>query len=115
MKRLLLAALVLFVVAPPVALPAPRAQTEGECRFLWDAALVARALALERVDGERAQRIIDRVYSTGADARMRVLITAVVAAAQISRSPDAAGFARELAEACLLKGGNMDAILGTSL
>lgn len=115
MKRLLLAVAVLFVIAPPVTRAAPHAKSEGECQFFWDVALTARAMAMEGIRREQAQRVIDRIYNTGADARVRAIVQTIVGAAQMARSDPAGAFARELATACLKQNGNMDAILGASL
>lgn len=117
-----LAALLVFVMTPAGA--APKAGHPGECRWLWDIALTARAAAMEGVPRETVRRVVWRIYGFAPavpaedKTRLRELGNAVVDAAGSAARPQAetAGdFAGELRTMCLDRDGDMDEILGMGL
>ena len=119
MKAVLLWAVVLSLaaIATQPAGAAPRAQSVGEYRWLWDVALTARAQAMEGVPVETTRRVITRIFEIPND-RIGAIVAAVIDAAHgIPWTADeAAGeFARRIGNACVANAGDLDGVLGTRL
>ena len=93
---------------------APRAQGQAECVALWDASLVARALAITGHDIAASNAVIRLIYSWQGDVRIEAIVAAIVQAAQTDTSATAGDFAARVARACIERGGDMDAVLGVS-
>ncbi len=98
----------------PGASAAPHAQDAEECTLAADMAIVARALAEERLDAGRAETVMRRIYDLSASADREELMRAILDAAYREREP-AGKFATRLFGVCLLERGNMDRVLGTPL
>lgn len=113
MRRAVLFAALIFVIAPPVA-PAPKAEPT-ECRGFWDVALVARAHALAKIDRESSLAAMRHIYDFSADPRHVEIAAAIVDAAQRGERERAADFARRLYVACMTRNGDMDSVLGVRL
>lgn len=112
LARLFVVGLLIFGVAE-CAYGVPKAESEKECRFLWDLAITARSMAMENIDVEIGRRVIWRVYNTRGNERLREISNAVVDAAFVLpwQAEDRPGtFAVKLFEACV-KDGDMDRIL----
>jgi hypothetical protein len=117
-------ALILFAVALGFihwsispARAAPKAESEKECRFLWDLALSARSMAMEKIPVETSRRVVWRMYTTRGDERLHEIADAAIDAAHAL--PWAADeipgkFALRLFDACV-NDGDMDSILGSRL
>lgn len=117
MKRTL-AGIVLSVAALSVlaAPPPERAQlSQRGCAIAADMTLVARALAVEKVERERASRIMALVYvsydSVPEAARLRESVLALA----WSRSEKPVDLARIVGEACLRSDGDQGAMFGTRI
>lgn len=104
-----------WAIAPAHA--APKAESEKECRFLWDLALSARGMAMEKIPVETSRRVVWRMYTTRGDERLHEIADAVIDAAHVlpwAADEMAGKFALRLFDACVTDG-NMDRVLGTSL
>ena len=101
--------LALVVALPACAAPATVPES-GECAYLADAAIVARAGAIEGVEAGLQQRIHARIYVIQ-QARVADLIRLIVQQAGQDRR-DVAQYAGAIYRACM--SGNMDSILGVS-
>jgi hypothetical protein len=107
-------ALLLLLAWGSAVFAAPRAENEQECTIAADMAVVARALAEERLEPPRAELIMRRIYDVAPSARGQELLQTIIEAAY--REREAAGeFASKLFVACMATGGNMDEILGVKL
>lgn len=89
---------------------APRAASAQECANFSDIALVARALAEEKVPADTARAAMRRIYDVN-DGRGEKIFLAIVKAAYAAEL-EASAFANLLGETCQAARGNMDAILG---
>lgn len=112
MKKAILFAAVLFVLAPPVALSAPKAQSPQECAMLADLALVARAAAKHQVERATLEAMLPDIYSIGTQDGL-TLAALIVSAAYAAVDVEPSTFAKSLGGICMRSGGDMDAILGT--
>ena len=109
------AILLLFVIAwGSTAFAAPRAENERECTIAADMAVVARALAEERLERPKAELIMRRIYDVSPTARGQEMLKTILQAAYQHREP-AGKFASKLFSVCMQTGGNMDEVLGVSL
>jgi len=106
-------ALVLLLAWGSVASAAPRAENEQECTVAADMAVVARALAEEKLEVPKAELIMRRIY-TISPLRGEELLQTILEAAYRKVEP-AGEFASKLFAACMVTGGDMDAILGVKL
>lgn len=113
MKKAILFAAVLHLVAPPVALSAPRATSPQECAVLADMALVARAAAKHQVERAKLEAMLPDVYAVGTNDG-ETLAALIVSAAYAAVDVEPTTFAKALGGACMRSGGDMDAILGVS-
>ena len=105
--------LVLLLAVGSVAFAAPRAENEQECPVAADMAVVARALAEEKLAAPKAELIMRRIYNIS-PLRGEELLQTIIEAAYRKVEP-AGEFASKLYAACMVTGGNMDAILGVKL
>ena len=137
MKKVVAALFVEGMAAAAAAQAAPRAESAMECGIAADMAVVAHSLAQERIQRERADAIMVRIYDVSESDRGRQLMRDITdaayraseggiaapnagnAAARDSASSGgsaAAGpgqkFAEELFATCMKSGGNMDQMLG---
>ena len=100
---------------------APRAQNRQECAYLWDAALVARALALGGVRHEQAAAVMHQVYGVlnaprdADDERLGEIVRSITNAAQAADTKTASEFAARIGNTCMSRGGDMDSIFGVRL
>ena len=106
-------ALVLLLAWGSVASAAPRAENEQECTVAADMAVVARALAEEKLEVPKAELIMRRIYNIS-PLRGEELLQTILEAAYRKVEP-AGEFASKLFAACMVTGGDMDAILGVKL
>ncbi len=106
-------ALVLLLAWGSVAFAAPRAENEQECTVAADMAIVARALAEEKLAAPKAKLIMRRIYDISPQ-RGEELLQTILEAAYRQRGP-ANEFASKLFTACMVTGGNMDGVLGVTL
>jgi len=106
--------LLLAIAWGSAAIGAPRAENERECTVAADMAVVARALAEERLDQPKAGLIMRRIYDVSPSARGQQLLQTILQAAYRQREP-AGKFASKLFAVCMSTGGNMDEVLGVSL
>jgi hypothetical protein len=106
-------ALVLLLAWGSVAFAAPRAENEQECTVAADMAVVARALAEEKLEAPKAELIMRRIYNISA-LRGEELLQTILEAAYREREP-AGAFASKLFTVCMVTGGNMDGVLGVKL
>ena len=104
---------VLLLAWGSVAFAAPRAENEQECTVAADMAVVARALAEEKLEAPKAELIMRRIYNLS-PSRGEELLQTIIEAAYRKVEP-AGEFASKLYAACMVTGGNMDAILGVKL
>ncbi len=133
MKKLV-AALFAGGLAAAAAHAAPRAESAMECGIAADMAVVAHSLAQERIQRERADAIMVRIYDVSDSDRGRQLMRDItdaayraseggIAAPNLGPARDSAGsggaaaasgqrFAEELFATCMKSGGNMDQLLG---
>lgn len=113
---------------------APRAESAMECGIAADMAIVAHSLAKERIDRQRADAIMVRIYDVSASDRGKELMRDIMDAAYRANdggiaAPAAGGeasassggtaahptgqkFAEDLFATCMKSGGNMDNMLG---
>lgn len=113
MKKAILFAAVLYLLAPPVALPAPKATSPQECAVLADMALVARAAAKHGVERAKLEAMLPDIYTVGTKDG-EIIMGLLAAAAYRAVDIEPAVFAKLLGGGCMRSGGDMDAILGTS-
>ena len=114
-KWLGIAIVLLFALAwGSAAISAPRAENERECTVAADMAVVARALAEERLEPPKAELIMRRIYDVSPSARGQQLLQTILQAAYRQREP-AGKFASKLFTVCMATGGNMDEVLGVRL
>jgi hypothetical protein len=104
----------LLLAWPAAASGAPQARNAQECTLAADMAIVARALAEERLDPGRAETVMRRIYDLSLAADREELMRAILDAAYREREP-AGRFATRLFGVCMLERGNMDRVLGTRL
>ena len=64
-----------------LAYPAPRAESAQECAIAADMAIVARSLAQEKVQQEKAGSIMIRIYDVSESARGKELMKDILDAA----------------------------------
>jgi hypothetical protein len=100
-----------------VTLAAPRAESALECGIAADMAVVARSLAHEQVQPQKANAIMTRIYDVSASKRGQLLMQDILAAAYSRGDSGATAqkFAEDLFAVCMKDGGNMDTILGKRL
>lgn len=114
-KWLGVAIAVLLVIAwSSVAFAAPRAENAQECTIAADMAVVARALAEERVEQPAAEQIMRRIYNVSPSVRGQELMRTILDTAYREQQ-SASAFANKLYLACMVTGGNMDQVLGLKL
>ena len=114
-KWLGIAILVLLTAAwSAVALAAPRAENAQECTIAADMAVVARALAEERVEQPTAEQIMRRIYNVSPSPRGQELMRNILDTAYREQQ-SASSFANKLYLTCMGTGGNMDEVLGVKL
>ena len=114
-KWLGIAILLLLALAwGSAAFGAPRATNERECTIAADMAVVARALAEEKLEPPKAELIMRRIYDVSPSAKGQQLLQTILSAAYRQREP-AGKFASKLFTVCMQTGGNMDEVLGVSL
>jgi hypothetical protein len=106
-------ALLLLLAWGSAAFAAPRAENEQECTVAADMAVVARALAEEKLEAPKAKLIMRRIYDVSPQ-RGEELLQTILEAAYREREP-AGEFATKLFTACMVSGGNMDTVLGVKL
>jgi hypothetical protein len=106
-------ALLLLLAWVSAAFAAPRAENEQECTVAADMAVVARALAEEKLEAPKAKLIMRRIYEVSPQ-RGEELLQTILEAAYREREP-AGEFATKLFTACMVSGGNMDTVLGVKL
>lgn len=112
MKKAILSVAILFVLAPPVALPAPKAGSPQECAVLADMALVARAAAKHQVERAKLEAMLHDIYTVGtADGEIVMGLIASAAYRAIDIEPNV--FAKLLGGGCVRSGGDLDFMLGT--
>lgn len=97
------------------AMAAPKAESERECTIAADMAVVARALAEERLERPKAELIMRRIYDVSPSARGQELLKTILQAAYQQRDVTAGKFATKLFAVCMATGGNMDEVLGVTL
>lgn len=97
-----------------VAFAAPRAENAQECTIAADMAVVARALAEEKVAQPSAESIMRRIYKVTPSPRGEELLRTILDTAYCERTP-AGAFASKLYTTCMVTGGNMDEVLGVNL
>jgi lipopolysaccharide export LptBFGC system permease protein LptF len=115
MKTALLAALaVTGTLQASLAWTAPRAESAQECAIAADMAIVARSLAQERIDPDKANAIMTRVYDVAESERGRALMKDILEAAYKDQRPSQR-FAEQLFSTCMKSAGNMDTVLGSRL
>jgi hypothetical protein len=105
--------LLLLLASGSAAFAAPHAENEQECTVAADMAVVARALAEEKLEAPKAELVMRRIYEVS-PLRGEELLRTILEAAYREREP-AGEFASKLFAACMGTGGNMDAILGVKL
>jgi len=109
----------LALLCTSAAFAAPRAESALECGIAADMAIVAHSLARERIQREKANAIMARIYDVKESERGQALMKDILDAAYVPTA--AAGgttgqtFAEDLYATCMKSGGNMDAVLGRKL
>lgn len=114
MKR---SALLLSLLAlSSAAFAQQRLESAEECGVAADMAIVARSLAEEEVQAQKAATIMERIYGVAESQRGTDLMNDIIAAAY---KKDAAVSGRQFAEqlfmTCLKTGGNLELVLGRRL
>ncbi len=104
----------LFAVWSSAGLAAPRAENAQECTIAADMAVVARALAEERVEQPTAEQIMRRIYNVSPSPRGQELMRTILDTAYRDKQ-SASAFANKLYLTCMVTGGNMDEVLGLKL
>lgn len=113
MKSLL--AVLAGALAVGSAYASPKAESAAECGIAADMAVVARALAQERIERPQAGAIMARIYDVSESTRGRELMRDILDAAYRKDNRNSQKFAEELFAACMKSGGNMDTVLGSRL
>lgn len=114
MKKALLFATLIFLLAPPVARPAPKAASPQECAVIADMALVARAAAKHGVERRTLEAMLHDIYTVqteDGEIVMGLLASAAYRAVDIEPST----FAQMLGRGCMQSGGDLDFMLGTGV
>lgn len=117
MRRVLIAGVMLAAVAfasPPPAAAQERRLNEMGCSIAADMAIVARSLAVEKIEPDQARRIMALVYGNligpaTIELREKVVILAY------GRTESPVELARLVAETCMRTGGDEGAIFGTRI
>jgi len=113
MRKAILFAAVLFVLAPPLALSAPRARSPQECAVFADVALVASAAVKHGMRRATLEAMLADIYTIHDEARagelMRTILDAVFGGAS---GVEPMVFAGTLKHACMESEGDVDSILG---
>lgn len=115
-QRLVIGALVAIIAGILLACyvtsaqAAPRVSSAEECATLADLAITARAMALEELERDKAERLVARIYIADSE-RPRELMRLVLEAAYASKASPLE-FARSFYATCVGNGGNVDGILG---
>ena len=104
-----------FMLYLNVASAAPRAETPVECGMAADMAVVARSLAQEQIQRQKADAIMLKIYDVSQSDRGKQLMQEITDAAYSKPDGTSQNFAQELFAACMKTGGNMDTILGRRL
>ncbi len=110
-------------LALPIALSqaAPRAESAVECGIAADMAVVAHSLALEKIQRQKADAIMVRIYDVSESDRGKELMRDIMDAAYSKHQDSSASaggtassqkFAEDLFATCMKGGGDMDPILG---
>lgn len=107
---LVLVAVAFTVVYVTKAYAAPRVQSGEECQLLADMALVARALAEDKMPRDQADRIMARIYKV---TEHGVAFMNLITAAAYRDEGGAGDFASRFLQTCVNARGNVDSILGT--
>ena len=89
---------------------APRAMNGQECSNFSDIALVARALAEEKVPAKTAEKAMRRVYDVSSERGETIFLRIIKTAYEADAS--ALDFSMLLLRTCVQNGGNMDGVLG---
>lgn len=114
MKKAILFAAVLFVIAPPVALSAPKAASAEECAVLADLALVASAAARHGMQRPTVEAMLADIYTINDEGRAGALAAAILDVVfGGAREVMPRVLAGNLGDACMRNEGDMDSILGT--
>jgi hypothetical protein len=90
---------------------APRAESAMECGIAADMAIVARSLAEEEVQPQKADAVMTRIYDVSQSERGKELMKDILEAAYRSDGPGQA-FAEQVFSTCMKTGGDMNTILG---
>lgn len=115
MKKTILFAAMLFVLAPPpVALSAPKAKSAQECAIFADLALTSSAAARHGMERKALEAMLADMYSINDDKRAGDVVAAVLDAVfGGARGTEPRAFATVLGRACMSTEGDMDSVLGT--
>lgn len=114
MKKTILFAAMLFVLAPPVALSAPKAKSAQECAIFADLALTSSAAARHGMERKALEAMLADMYSINDDKRAGEVVAAVLDAVfGGARGTEPRAFATALGRACMSTEGDMDSVLGT--
>src|SRR5580765_1870291 len=105
---------VIATLQASLAWSAPRAESAQECAIAADMAIVARSLAQESVQRDKASAIMTRVYDVAESQRGKALMTDIIEAAYKDQRPSQR-FAEMLLSTCMKSAGNMDTVLGSRL
>ena len=107
-----LLALAIFMLANafPV-LAAPQMRSEEECNLFADMALVARALAEQKIPEQQSLAVLASVYDSANHPKRVEMALLLNAAASKSKTP-AADFARAFNMVCVMGRGNIDGFFG---
>lgn len=109
MKKLALIVVLYALILSPVQ--AAPAMDQWGCLLFTNMAVVARALAVEKVDKDKAAKIILLIYNLQGDADALSMVGAVLRAAYTDVR-DPGSFAREFYAACMTE--ETDGFLGVS-
>lgn len=119
--RSVAAVLVAAGIFASAAQAAPRAQSAMECGVAADMAVVAHSLARERIERQKADAIMVRIYDVSESDRGKELMRDIMDAAYSARDDAGASaggtasgrsFAENLFSSCIKSGGDMDGVLG---
>lgn len=93
-----------------------RLESAEECGVAADMAIVARSLAEEEVQAQKAATIMERIYGVAESQRGTDLMNDIIAAAY-KKDAGVSGrqFAEQLFMTCLKTGGNLELVLGKRL
>lgn len=118
MKRLIAiaaAALAILGSPPGFAQEAPKRLNERGCAIAADMVIVARSLAVEKVDPAQAARIMGLVYAGLGDSDLANELRQAVTRLAYGRTEPPAALAQVLMTACLTTGGDFGAMFGTRI